>query len=82
MVESTERPDRVVGALMDGRIAIIVQGTPFVILLPFVFLQAFQVGRTTFGISTSDLFSACSEFLRFDRDAAAGVLRGDGYLSS
>ncbi len=48
MVESTERPDRVVGALMDGRIAIIVQGTPFVILLPFVFLQAFQVGEDYF----------------------------------
>lgn len=45
LMESTERPDRVVGALMDGRIAIMVQGTPFVILLPFVFLQAFQVGE-------------------------------------
>ncbi|MFC4596981.1 spore germination protein [Cohnella hongkongensis] len=48
MVESTERPDRVVGALMDGRIAVLVQGTPFVILLPFVFLQAFQVGEDYF----------------------------------
>jgi len=45
LLETTERPDRVVGALMDGRIAILVQGTPFVILLPFVFLQAFQVGE-------------------------------------
>jgi len=45
LLESTERPDRVVGALMDGRIAVMVQGTPFVVLLPFVFLQAFQVGE-------------------------------------
>ncbi|SFK95991.1 spore germination protein KA [Paenibacillus sp. 1_12] len=45
LVESTERPDRVIGALLDGRIAVVVQGTPFVILLPFVFLQAFQVSE-------------------------------------
>jgi spore germination protein KA len=45
LVESTERPDRVVGALIDGRIAVMVQGSPFVTLLPFVFLQAFQVGE-------------------------------------
>ncbi|MGO4697896.1 spore germination protein [Paenibacillus sp. 2TAB26] len=45
LIESTERPDRVIGALLDGRIAVIVQGTPFVMLLPFVFLQAFQVSE-------------------------------------
>lgn len=45
LVESTERPDRVIGALLDGRIAVVAQGTPFVILLPFVFLQAFQVSE-------------------------------------
>ncbi|MNI35087.1 Spore germination protein B1 [compost metagenome] len=45
LMESTERPDRVIGALLDGRVAIIVQGTPFVLLLPFVFLQSFQVSE-------------------------------------
>lgn len=45
LIESTERPDRAIGALLDGRIAILVQGTPFVLLLPFVFLQAFQVSE-------------------------------------
>jgi hypothetical protein len=45
LLESTERPDRVIGALMEGRIAILVQGTPFVLIVPFVFLQAFQVSE-------------------------------------
>ncbi|MDF2661815.1 MAG: gerKA 1 [Paenibacillus sp.] len=45
LVESTERPDRVVGALMEGRIAIVTQGSPFALLVPFVFLQAFQVSE-------------------------------------
>ncbi|WP_138754311.1 spore germination protein [Paenibacillus sinopodophylli] len=45
LIESTERPDRVIGALLDGRIAILVQGTPFALILPFVFLQAFQVSE-------------------------------------
>ncbi|MBP1989945.1 spore germination protein [Paenibacillus eucommiae] len=45
LIESTERPDRVIGAMLDGRVAVLVQGTPFVLLLPFVFLQAFQVSE-------------------------------------
>ncbi|MFD2118050.1 spore germination protein [Paenibacillus yanchengensis] len=45
LLESTERPDRVIGGLLDGRIAVLIQGSPFVLLLPFVFLQAFQVSE-------------------------------------
>ena len=40
---ATERPDKVMAALMDGKIAIMVDGTPFVILAPTTlgdFLQA------------------------------------------
>jgi len=45
LIESTERPDRVIGALLNGRVAVLIQGSPFVLLLPFVFLQAFQVSE-------------------------------------
>ncbi|MBT2572902.1 spore germination protein [Bacillus sp. ISL-51] len=31
---STERPDRVIGSLFEGRVSIIVDGTPFVLLVP------------------------------------------------
>ncbi|WP_277447985.1 spore germination protein [Priestia sp. P5] len=39
---NTERPDGVVGNLLEGRIAIIIQGTPFVLIAPAVFSQFFQ----------------------------------------
>nr|WP_304214389.1 spore germination protein [Fredinandcohnia onubensis] len=38
----TERPDTVSGNLLEGRIAIFVDGTPFVLLAPAVFIQFFQ----------------------------------------
>lgn len=38
-IARTERPDRVVGALLDGRIAIIVDGTPFVLMAPATFMM-------------------------------------------
>lgn len=38
----TERPDVVASKLMEGRIAIIVDGTPMVITLPFLFIEYFQ----------------------------------------
>ncbi|MFZ5643414.1 MAG: spore germination protein [Bacillota bacterium] len=38
----TERPDKVVANLLEGRIAIMVDGTPFVLLAPAVFLQFLQ----------------------------------------
>ncbi|QED48223.1 spore germination protein [Cytobacillus dafuensis] len=42
LTESTERPDRVVESLIYGRIAILVNGSPSVVLIPYVFLQTFQ----------------------------------------
>ncbi|CDQ20805.1 spore germination protein [Halobacillus karajensis] len=41
-IYNTERPDSVVGNLMEGRIAIIVDGTPFVLVAPALFIQFFQ----------------------------------------
>ena len=38
-IARTERPDRIVGALLDGRIAIIVDGTPFVLTAPTTFMM-------------------------------------------
>jgi spore germination protein KA len=41
-IYSTERPDVVSSQLLEGRIAIIVDGSPFVITAPSVFIQFFQ----------------------------------------
>lgn len=39
---TTERPDKVAGNLLEGRIAILTDGTPFVLVVPAVFMQFFQ----------------------------------------
>jgi spore germination protein KA len=41
-VYNTERPDTVAAALLEGRVAILVDGTPFVLLVPALFVQFFQ----------------------------------------
>ena len=41
-VFNTERPDVVAAALLEGRIAILVDGTPFVLIVPALFVQFFQ----------------------------------------
>ncbi|QAA34677.1 spore germination protein [Clostridium manihotivorum] len=38
----TEKPDTVVAKLMEGRIAVIVDGTPFVLTAPYFFIESFQ----------------------------------------
>jgi spore germination protein KA len=39
---NTERPDGVAAALLEGRIAIMIDGTPFVLILPVLFVGFFQ----------------------------------------
>ncbi|TDG00356.1 spore germination protein [Paenibacillus piri] len=41
-VFNTERPDVVAAGIMEGRVAIMVDGTPFTLLVPAVFTQFFQ----------------------------------------
>lgn len=40
---NTERPDSVVGKLLEGRIAILSDGSPFALTLPFLFMEYFQI---------------------------------------
>lgn len=44
-VYNTERPDKVAGGLLEGRVAIFVDGTPFVLLVPVVLIQFFQASE-------------------------------------
>lgn len=41
-VQSTERPDKTVAALLEGRVAILVDGSPFALVAPALFNQFFQ----------------------------------------
>ena len=52
---NTERPDVVASGLIEGRVAILVEGTPFVLLVPALFIQYFHAAedyyhRTDFGL--------------------------------
>ena len=53
---NTERPDVVAGNLFEGRVAIFVDGSPFVLIAPAVFIQFFQSAEdyyARFDIATS-----------------------------
>lgn len=41
-IEHSERPDKVAGAILEGRVAILVDTTPFVLMVPTVFFQFIQ----------------------------------------
>ncbi|WP_211749886.1 spore germination protein [Paenibacillus sp. Marseille-Q4541] len=41
-VQNTERPDRVMSALLEGRVAILLEGTPFALILPVTFSMLLQ----------------------------------------
>ncbi|MFP7485092.1 spore germination protein [Priestia filamentosa] len=65
-IYDTERPDIVAGNLLEGRIAIFVDGTPFVLIAPAVFIQFFQSPEdyyVRFDISTSIRFLRIVMFL-------------------
>ncbi|KWU58080.1 spore germination protein [Priestia megaterium] len=44
-MHNTERPDSVAAGLLEGRIAILVDGTPFVLMVPALFIQFFQAAE-------------------------------------
>jgi spore germination protein KA len=57
----SERPDEIVGGILEGRIAIIIDGTPFVLLVPALFIHFFQ--------------SAEDYYQRFDISTLVRILR-------
>ncbi|MHB9143966.1 MAG: spore germination protein [Symbiobacteriia bacterium] len=44
-VQNTERPDIVAAALLEGRVAILTDNTPFVLIVPATFLQLWQANE-------------------------------------
>lgn len=44
-INHTEKPDRVAAMLLEGRVAILVDGTPFVLTVPGLFIEHFQAGE-------------------------------------
>jgi spore germination protein KA len=44
-IGNTERPDIVAANLLEGRIALVLDGTPFALTLPYVFIEYFQINE-------------------------------------
>ncbi|WP_340025431.1 spore germination protein [Paenibacillus sp. FSL K6-1096] len=61
-VYNTERPDSASSALLEGRIAILVEGTPFVLVVPALLVQFFQSSEDYY--QRSD-FASLVRLLRF-----------------
>jgi len=55
-MQNTERPDKVVAGIMEGRVAIIIDGSPFVLIAPANLYQFFQVLRIIMNDGLSVLF--------------------------
>ena len=60
-IGSTERPDVVAGKLLEGRIAVIVDGTPLVLTVPYLFSEYFQASEDYY---INFYFSSISRLLR------------------
>lgn len=61
-VGNSERPDNVAGKLLEGRAAILVDGTPFALTVPCLFIESFQ---STEDYYSRPYFASMIRFLRF-----------------
>ncbi|MNI48217.1 Spore germination protein A1 [compost metagenome] len=60
-VQNTERPDIVAANLLEGRVAIFTDGTPFVLIVPFTFWQGLQSAEDYYNRS---LYSSAVRIIR------------------
>ncbi len=58
----TERPDVVAGRILEGRIAILVDGTPVVLTVPFLFIEYFQSNQDYYNFY---FFASFNRMLRY-----------------
>jgi spore germination protein KA len=61
-IGSTERPDTVAARLLEGRVAIVVDGTPFVLTVPSLFIEGFQASEDYY---SRPYFASFVRFIRF-----------------
>lgn len=76
-VFNTERPDVVASGILEGRIAIVVDGTPFALLIPALFVEFFQASEDYFQRSDIATFTRLLRYLAF----FLGLLVPAGYIA-
>lgn len=63
LLQSTERPDKTVAALLEGRVAILTDGSPFALLAPVLFSVFYQVASDYIEKSLVASFLRLSRFV-------------------
>lgn len=58
----SEKPDVVAGRILEGRVAIVTDGTPFVLTAPMLFIESFQTAEDYY---TRPLYASLTRLLRF-----------------
>lgn len=61
-VGNTEKPDVAAAKLLEGRVAILVDGTPFALTVPYLLIEAFQVAEDYY---SRPFFATVVRWLRF-----------------
>ena len=64
-IQTTERPDIVANALLNGRIAIVVDNSPYVLLIPAVLNDFFKTSEDVYGKSINVSITRILKFLAF-----------------
>lgn len=61
-VSNSEKPDKVAAKILEGRVAILVDGTPFALAVPMLFLSSFQSSEDYY---SRPYFSSILRIIRF-----------------
>lgn len=72
-IGNTEKPDTTAAKILEGRIAIFVDGTPFVLTVPMLFIEGFQVSEDYYSRSFYSSLIRCIRFLGFGISVLAPV---------
>lgn len=62
---NSEKPDKVVAKLLEGRVAVLVDGTPFVLTAPMLFIENFQSAEDYYSRPFMASLVRCLRFLSF-----------------
>lgn len=64
-IGNSERPDKVAAKLLEGRVAILCEGTPFVLTVPYLFVESLQITEDYYSRPYLSSFIRLIRFLAF-----------------
>lgn len=64
-VGNSEKPDKVSAKILEGRVAILCNGTPYVLTVPYLFCEAFQASEDYYSRPFADSIMRCGRYLAF-----------------